>query len=93
MKINIILGQNIRKDKLITVDVPDDFNSWPEEKKDEVMSKIYDVDDGEGFEVDEDNDLEESYHFPLDELISEDMELDFKVDANGVVMNVDGEVL
>lgn len=64
-KISIALGMLVRQDKVVTVEVPDDFYSWEDDKKVDLMRQVYDADEGDGFTDDKEWGCEEATHHLL----------------------------
>jgi len=68
MKVNILLSALTRKCKRMTIEVPDDFNSWDENSKKEVLRDIYEQDIKLlGWKEDTDWGVEEGTHSVLAE--------------------------
>jgi len=82
--VRVELAMMMRSTKVVTVQVPDDFDSWNAVRKKDMMSCVYEMDDGEGFSDDRDYSVDEGTHCLLG---------DWKPDAPDFVVNDDGEVV
>ncbi len=89
MKINIELAMLVRETKLVTVEVPDDFEGWDEDAKRDMMRAVYDADDGEGFSSDVEWGCEEATHYLLDTPPNENTPAQYIVDPEGSVSKVE----
>jgi hypothetical protein len=47
--VRIALGMLVRQEKRVIVKVPDDFDTWDDDKKRDFMINVYDADDGSDF--------------------------------------------
>lgn len=61
--LRVALGMITRSEKVITVEVPDDFDSWEFLRKQDLMHDLYDADEGDGFFEDHEFCPEEGTHF------------------------------
>jgi hypothetical protein len=62
-KIIVTLGQLVREDKSVIVEVPDNFDLKDESKVNDLMHEVFEEDDGEGFNSDSDWGVEEGTHY------------------------------
>jgi len=62
VKIAIELAMLVRQTKIVTVEVPDDFDSWTESAQEDLMGAVYAEDEGVGFDLDSQWGCEEGTH-------------------------------
>jgi hypothetical protein len=86
MKIRIALGMLVRQNKIVTVEVPDDFLSWQDDTKRELLHDVYDADEGDGFTDDQEWGCEEATHYLLGP--SDEDFADYRRSEDGVIQRV-----
>lgn len=81
--VRIMLTMLVRKEKIVTVEVPDDLDLTDEAATNELMSNVYEQDEGYDFVNDTDWGCEEGTHSLLGEA-DKSVEPDFRMDDKGV---------
>ena len=65
--VRIVLAQLVREEKVVAVEVPDDFDSWDADRQADLAHATFEADDGEGFTSDACWGCEEGTHVFLAE--------------------------
>jgi len=79
--VKVALGILVRQDKIVYVSVPNNFDSWEDDKKRDLLRTVYDADDGTDFRDDESWGCEEATHVLLGD--APDMDANFFANADG----------
>jgi hypothetical protein len=82
-KVGVELAMLVRMTKHVVVEVPEDFEV-DSDKASDFLSEVYEVDDGDGFEMDDSWGCEEATHYLHELPKDQDLKPDYKL-VDGVV--------